>query len=152
VSWHSSEKANKPRCRVRPLRRYLIEIVALTLDADFNLLNEAIYNERAQEKTNSVLSTQEQQVLFASSSLASQAYKHHAQKHSTSEFDQQRLRHEIIEPVCDIGMLLMSLDALDLIAWYGEPMTMGRNHSRVLDPESRRIQNDTFDKVFLRRA
>jgi hypothetical protein len=93
------------------------------LCVDFNLLNKAICNERAQEKTNSILSTQERQDLFALSSLASQAHKQHAQKHRISEVDQQCLCHEISKPACDIGMLLMPLDVLNLIAWYGEPLT-----------------------------
>jgi hypothetical protein len=123
MSWHSSNKASRSRCKVRQLRRYLIEIVALTLDADFNLLNKAMYGERAQGKATSILSPLERAELFALSSLAWKANRQHAQKHDISDIDQQRLRNEILEPACDIGVpLLMSLDTLDLIAWYSEPL------------------------------
>lgn len=37
--------AYMPDCRVRQLQRYLIEIIALTLDADFDKLNAALYKE-----------------------------------------------------------------------------------------------------------
>jgi hypothetical protein len=108
-------------CRVRQLRRYLIEIVALTLDADFDALNIALYNEKYAAKTNSILSATKREELRVLSNLVRKVHDRFVRDESIEQNDQQHLRDVIIESAMDIDPPLLGLYALDLIAWYGEP-------------------------------
>jgi hypothetical protein len=65
LEWSSPDRASKPLYRVRQLRRYLIEGAAITLVADFDALNAALYNGRDVANTNSILSATKREELLA---------------------------------------------------------------------------------------
>jgi len=123
VEWISSARAEKPACRVRQLRRYLIEIVALTLGVNFDKLNAALYNDKEVTGTNSILSTIERDELFALSCLVRRVHDTHVKKLAIDKQDRQHILDTIVYPANDIGGWGLNTCAMDLIAWYGEPLT-----------------------------
>ncbi|KAH4024388.1 hypothetical protein HBH70_082170 [Parastagonospora nodorum] len=123
VEWTSSTRAEKPACRVRQLRRYLIEIVALTLGADFDQLNVALYNDKDITGTNSILSAIERDELFALSCLVKRVHDTHVNKLAINEQDRQHILNTITHPADDIDGWGLRSCVMDLIAWYGEPLT-----------------------------
>jgi hypothetical protein len=123
VEWISPAAVKMPECRVRQLRRYLIEIVALTLDADFDKLNAALYKDKDAAGTSSILSDGERAELFGLAQLTIKAHDLHKQSLPIPETDQRLLRSAIIEPGKDLSIGLIESDSLDYIAWYGQPLT-----------------------------
>lgn len=56
---HGPTQAQKSLCLTTQLRRYLLEIIALTFDASFDLLNSMLYDDDSIIHTNSILSDAE---------------------------------------------------------------------------------------------
>jgi hypothetical protein len=112
------QKAQKCKCRVEQLRRYLIEIIALNLGASFDALNAALYNDESIVCTNSTLSASERSELFALSSLVCKAQQQIECRESLTELDKSHLVETIIRPSRGIKGPNIADFTLDLIGWY----------------------------------
>jgi hypothetical protein len=123
LEWCTSAKANKLVCRVRQLGRYLIEITALTLDADFDALNAALYHEKGLAGTNTILSVTEREELLALSRLVTRAHEQVEQDVKITEEDKDQIHETILEPAEHYELRDLGRIATELIGWYGEPLT-----------------------------
>jgi hypothetical protein len=119
-------QAHSPRCaenqiRREQLRRYVVEIVALTFAVDFDKLNAAIYDGFIPEETTTILCDSERADLLAHSKMVRKFHGQLSRKETTSisREDEQALCSHIVAPGewSDIGL---GRYALDLIGWYGE--------------------------------
>ncbi|KAH7074605.1 hypothetical protein BKA63DRAFT_513328 [Paraphoma chrysanthemicola] len=106
-------------------RRYLIEIIALTLGADFHMLNSALYNDATLKGTDSILSAEEHSELLALSRLVEKVRGQviRAQKNAVDSRDMEHCR-KVVLVLCDIlsGVTRMHRFILDLLSWYSQPL------------------------------
>lgn len=110
-------QACKPTCKKEQIRRYIIEIVALTLDASFDAINSALYDGFVVKGTSTILSANERKDLFL---LSLEVCKAHRQlgSHGVDEQLKALLREHVMGPGDDLDHQLGGY-ALDLIGWYG---------------------------------
>ncbi|KAI4675811.1 uncharacterized protein J4E84_009964 [Alternaria hordeiaustralica] len=69
IKYTSPSQAQPPECKTEQIRRFLIEIVAITFNADFDSLNAALYNIPVPDNTNTILCDSERADLVAQSDL-----------------------------------------------------------------------------------
>jgi hypothetical protein len=110
-------QAAKPACKTQQLRRYIIEILALTLNADFDALNGALYDDESIRHTSSTLSADERAELRTLSSSVSYAW---LMLRAGLRIDARR-RHMIQDAIVRPSYAISRFGpmALNLIAWYG---------------------------------
>jgi hypothetical protein len=91
-------KATKPTCKTQQLRRFIVEIIALTLDADFDALNAALYDDESIKSTTSTLSADERSELLALSRLVAKAWRLIHAGLPVYDTDQHDLQEAIVGP------------------------------------------------------
>jgi hypothetical protein len=82
-----------------------------------------MYTDKEVTGTNSILSAIERDELFALSCLVKRVHDTHVKKLAIDEQDRQHILDTITYPTHDIGGWGLNTCAMDLIAWYGEPLT-----------------------------
>jgi hypothetical protein len=112
--------AQRPTCRTKQIRRYLIELIALTFNVDFNELNTALGCLEDTENTNSILTPDAHDDLV---SLASSVRKMRLQIENNeistiSANEGLKFQYAIITPSTQIHDTHLAEFALDLIGWY----------------------------------
>jgi hypothetical protein len=110
-------QAKKPKCCITQLQRYLVEIVALTLGADFDALNATLYEDKSIVCTNSILSCRERTELLALSRLLLKVVSKVEQKQSPDQLDVHHPHKAVLQPSREIDTGLKNF-ALDLMGWY----------------------------------
>ncbi|KAJ4350966.1 hypothetical protein N0V95_004250 [Ascochyta clinopodiicola] len=116
-------KAQPSPCKKQQLRRYVLEIIAITFNANFDKLNTAIHGQATPSQTSSILSNQERSDLYKLSLLVRKVHKQLSDRQisTVDEEDEEKLRNAVFRPAADItGYSSSSCIVLDLIAWYGE--------------------------------
>jgi hypothetical protein len=132
IQWRNPEQAKKPTCRVEQLRRYLIELIALNLDADFDDLNAALYDDECIVHTNSILSSEERVDLLALSRLVETAKQQVERNMPMDARDKTHLQRNIIRPSYNMRWPVLEGFALDLIAWYCTPRSFSTPHEQTI--------------------
>jgi len=114
-------QAQPPECKTEQVRRFLIEIVAITFNADFDSLNAALYNIPIPENTNTILCDSERADLVAQSSLVRKVHRHFLDNTKThiSQRDERAICSTITLPVAPLRAYYPHF-TLDMIGWYGE--------------------------------
>lgn len=109
-------------CKRELLRRYIIEILAMTFSPNFDRLNTALCGSETAERTTSTLSELEREGLFHLSCLVRKTRQMvlKGQASAISFEDKQEIRDAIIEPAAMISRFTYTgAFAMDLIGWYG---------------------------------
>jgi hypothetical protein len=130
--WRNPGQAKKPTCRVEQLKRYLVELIALNLDADFDDLNAALYDDECIVHTNSILSSEERVVLLGLSRLVETAQQQVERKMPMDARDKMHLQRKIIRPSYNMRWPVLEGFALDLIAWYCTPRSFSTPHEQTI--------------------
>jgi hypothetical protein len=118
-------KARKPACPQRQLRRYMLEIIALTFDADFDVLNNALHDDKSIQNTTSILSAEERKDLLVLSKLVGKALRLNnavSRRRPLPISDRNRLQEAIVGPDEGFQGDIFEGFALDMIGWYSEPL------------------------------
>jgi hypothetical protein len=118
-------KARKPACPQRQLRRYMLEIIALTFDADFDVLNNALHDDKSIQNTTSILSAEERKDLLVLSKLVGKALRLNnavSRRRPLPISDKNRLQEAIVGPDEGFQGDIFEGFALDMIGWYSEPL------------------------------
>jgi hypothetical protein len=111
-------------CPQRQLRRYILEIIALTFDADFDILDSALHDDTSIQNTTSILSAEERKDLLVLSKLVGKALRSNnatSRRHDLSVSDRNHLQEAILGPDEAYEGDLLGKFALDMIGWYSEP-------------------------------
>jgi hypothetical protein len=111
-------QAHKQTCKTEQIRRYLIEIIALTVGAEFDEVNAAVYS-GPMKGTNSILSESECKDLHLLSLCVRRVYRQ-MQRNGFSDInreDEVILRENIMGPADNLDYRMGGF-ALDLIGWY----------------------------------
>ena len=103
------------------MHRYLVEIIALTFDADFVMLYAALYDDDGISYTNTTLSASERADLLGLSHLVSRTSGLVDYKHPICRQDKHDLQEAVLGP--GYGLHLIGDFALDLIGWYSGPLS-----------------------------
>jgi hypothetical protein len=122
IQWISPVSAQKPMCRVIRFRRYLVEIIALNLGADFCVLNAILYPGDKTTGTNSILSPSERTELLAISRLVQQMHGNVRRGEASNIQDQKRIYRTIMDPYYEITYISPTYLVLDLLGWYSGPL------------------------------
>lgn len=123
LQWYgpaAAERLTKSQCSTQQLRRYLLEIIALTVDADFDALNCALYRDTDIKNANSILAPSERSDLLDLSRLAARGSKIVKAGHALHQLDIQDLQKRYVGPAESIQGLVYF--AVDYIAWYSNPL------------------------------
>jgi hypothetical protein len=99
LQWNApapAEESTRVQCATQQFRRCLLEIISLTLDADFDALNLALYGQGHIVNTNSMLAPSERNNLLDPSRLAARASKVVGAGNSIHELDVQDLQQRLI--------------------------------------------------------
>jgi len=130
LEWQGPTQATSPACRTQQLQRYLVEILALTLDADFDALNAALYDDDNIVHTNSTLSAGERAELLSLSRLVIKASRAVSAEQNIDRLDKQVLQRAIIGP--STGASFTPKFTLDLVGWYGGPLSHPTSWSETI--------------------
>ncbi|KAI4642777.1 uncharacterized protein J4E79_011393 [Alternaria viburni] len=130
IKYTSPPQAQPPECKTEQVRRFLIEIVAITFNADFDSLNAALYNMPVSDNTNTILCDSERADLVAQSDLVRKVHRHFLDNTKThiSQQDERAICSTITLAVAHLRVAppLTSYQStlphftLDMIGWYGE--------------------------------
>ena len=131
IKYLCPSQAQPPECKTEQVRRFLIEIVAITFNADFDSLNAALYNIPVSDNTNTILCDSERADLVAQSSLVRKVHAHFVDNTKTriSQEDERAIYSTITLPVALLRAYHYSTFphftafphfTLDMIGWYGE--------------------------------
>jgi hypothetical protein len=116
--------AVKPATAAERLRRYLIEIVAFTLSANFDELNSAILGQPVAEHTTLILSDEERDDLLQLSIIAKDLRIRASRNELNTSFlrDREALHDAIIAPkrVLPLAGLLVTEYVIDMISSYAD--------------------------------
>ncbi|KAF9701945.1 hypothetical protein EKO04_000422 [Ascochyta lentis] len=110
-------------CKKQQLNRYVLEIIAITFNADFDKLNAALYKQKIAEQTSSILCDQERADLYRLSTIVRKVHKQlrDRQISTVDEEDESTIRNCIIMPAASVsGYRNTACTILDLVGWYGE--------------------------------
>jgi hypothetical protein len=93
-------QAQPPSCKKKQLRRYLLEIIALTFAANFNALNSAIHGLPISSSTTRILCDNERTYLLALSALVHKVHGQLPRREITSVAleDEETLYLHIVQP------------------------------------------------------
>ncbi|KAH7087564.1 hypothetical protein FB567DRAFT_415455, partial [Paraphoma chrysanthemicola] len=125
VQRRSPVAAQKPKGTIDRFRRYLIELIALTLGADFDVSNSALYNDDMLKGTDSILSAEERTQLLALSRLVEKVrgQVRRGQKVAVDSKDSECLRELVLDPFDILNKTFcMEPFNLDLLGWYSQPL------------------------------
>ncbi|KAL1793845.1 hypothetical protein ACET3X_007266 [Alternaria dauci] len=124
TKYHAPSQAQPPECKIEQVRRFLIEIVAITLGANFDELNAALYDIPVPSGTNTILCDFERAHLLARSSLVRKVHTRYLRNEMT------KIKREDEEEICvtitrsartfDPANFTIPWYSLDMIAWYSE--------------------------------
>ncbi|CAN9408782.1 unnamed protein product [Alternaria sp. RS040] len=125
TEFHAPSQAQPPECKIEQLRRFLIEIVAITLGANFDELNAALYDIPIPTGTNTILCDVERANLLSLSSLVRKVHKRFLDNEKTRihRKDEEKILATITKPVDSLnpfGNFTIPWYSLDMIGWYGE--------------------------------
>ncbi|RYN19160.1 hypothetical protein AA0113_g8787 [Alternaria arborescens] len=124
TKFHAPSQAQPPECKIEQLRRFLIEIVAITLGANFDELNAALHDIPIPTGTNTILCDDERANLLSLSSLVRKVHKRFLDNEKTRivRKDEEKIIATITKPVKNFDPVnfTIPLYSLDLIGWYGE--------------------------------
>ncbi|CAE6999746.1 hypothetical protein PTTW11_00947 [Pyrenophora teres f. teres] len=119
INFITPPNATKLSCQEEQLRRYLIEIVAYALDANFDELNTALYKQSITYHTNTILSSAERAELLHLSRLIQElcGKTRSNQANTMKRTDMMQVYTAVSYPAMWIGL---GEDALDLVASYAD--------------------------------
>ncbi|KAH7382399.1 hypothetical protein DE146DRAFT_792817 [Phaeosphaeria sp. MPI-PUGE-AT-0046c] len=120
TEWYSSVSAPRPNCRIMQLRRYLMELVALNVQADFGVLNAALYGEDRYASSSSILSPDERTELLGLCKYAQQLHNQFKSSRTIHQLDLGRYQQDILKPYLTLCMSGSPFFALDLFVWHAE--------------------------------
>jgi hypothetical protein len=123
LAWYSAAAARSPACRALQLKRYLIEIIALNVEADFNKLNRALYNDETIQATNSILCAAERTRLLALSRHVSEYLRQRSRGEGLCEWDWRQVLEHVIEPGKESLRISSQLLLNTLFGWYSRPLS-----------------------------
>ncbi|RMZ72062.1 hypothetical protein GMOD_00007053 [Pyrenophora seminiperda CCB06] len=127
TKYHAPPQAQPPQCNIEQVRRFLIEIVAITFGANFDELNAALYNIPPPSDTNTILCDSERADLLAQSNLVRKVHGCFLRDEQTRihRRDEKKLCATIIQPVETLvkGYVVCKF-SLDVIGWYGEQVRL----------------------------
>jgi hypothetical protein len=101
IKYRAPSQAQPPQCKTEQARRWLIEIVAITFNADFDELNAALYTIPTPSNTNTILSDAERADLLAQSDLVRKNHAWYLNNGKTKIYrkDEEKLCTAILGPV-----------------------------------------------------
>ncbi|KAH6839781.1 hypothetical protein B0T12DRAFT_424901 [Alternaria alternata] len=124
TEFHAPSQAQPPECKIEQVRRFLIEIVAITLGANFDKLNAALYDIPVPTGTNTILCDDERANLLSQSSLVRKVHRRFLDNEKTriDRKDEEKILATITKPVesFDPDNSTIPPYSLDMIGWYGE--------------------------------
>ncbi|KAF7671914.1 hypothetical protein GT037_010137 [Alternaria burnsii] len=123
TKFHAPSKAQPPECNIEQVRRFLIEIVAITLGANFDELNAALYDIPAPTGTNTILCDDERANLLSQSSIVRKVHRRFVDNEKTriDRKDEDKILATITKPVESFSdNFTIPSYSLDMIGWYGE--------------------------------
>ena len=125
TKFHAPLQAQPPECKIEQLRRFLIEIVAITLGANFDELNAALHDIPIPTGTNTILCDDERANLLSLSSLVRKVHKRFLDNEKTRivRKDEEKIIATITKPMDSLnpaGNFTIPWYSLDMIGWYGE--------------------------------
>ncbi|KZM21356.1 uncharacterized protein EKO05_0008878 [Ascochyta rabiei] len=97
-------KAQPSPCRTQQLQRYVLEIISITFNANFDKFNAALHKRTMTTRTSSILSDQEREDLYKLSVLVRKVDKQFSDRKisTVNEEDESTLRKAIFIPTVDI--------------------------------------------------
>jgi hypothetical protein len=98
----------------------MVEILGLTLRADFPSLNANLYGDSWLIPTNSILTPVERDELLALSRLVRQMHGQVKDGQALNSADRDRIYKAILDPFFELTLTDMPRFTMDLIGWYGE--------------------------------
>jgi hypothetical protein len=116
-------QARPPQCKIEQVRRFLVEILAMTFGANFDELNAALYNISPPSGTNTILCDSERADLLALSNLVRKVHGCFLRNEKTmiDRRDEKKLCASIIQPAQSLHHdPSLPTFSLDVIGWYGE--------------------------------
>ena len=124
TKYHVPSQAQPPECKTKQVCRWLIEIFAITFNANFDELNAALYDIPVPDNTNTILCDSERADLVAQSDLVRKMHRWYLGNKKTRIYRKEELAlcDTIIQPVSVLDELQGTWPhfALDMIGWYGE--------------------------------
>lgn len=124
TEWYSSVLAQDPACRIVRLRRYIMELVALNVQADFRALNIALYRYNCWGHDNSILSPTERENLLDLGRYAQGLHDDYMLGKPINQLDLQRYHLEMRKSYAHLSPVgCWPVFESDLLAWYAEPAT-----------------------------
>lgn len=110
------------RSEAEQLRRYILEIIAMTMDANFDLLNIELHGSSGPEPTTSLLSDEERQKLQELSAIVRRASRQALPGgRNIKQTDKDTIFDEIAKQTPHLfNYSGTNYFVLDLIGWYGE--------------------------------
>lgn len=127
TKYHVPSQAQPPQFKIEQVRRFLIEIFAITFGANFDELNAALYNISPPSGTNTILCDSERADLMAQSNLVRKVHGYFLRNEKTmvDRRDEKKLCATIIQPIKSLHYdpLLLKF-SLDMIGWYGEEVRL----------------------------
>jgi hypothetical protein len=115
----------KPRCRIIQFRRFIVEAIALNLDADFRALNAVLYPDANSRCSNSILTPVERADLLDLARLVQRMHGEVKRGQILDPQDKNRISKAILEPYWEITWGCNPHFVFDLISRLSPERTTG---------------------------
>ncbi|EDU46456.1 hypothetical protein PtrSN002B_001153 [Pyrenophora tritici-repentis] len=133
TKYYAPSQAQPPQCKTEQVRRFLIEILAMTFGANFDELNAALYNISPSSSTNTILCDSERADLLEQSNLVRKVHGYFVRNEKTmiDRRDEKKICATIINPAQSIHHdPSLPKFCLDVIGWYGEQVRLPSGSTR----------------------